>query len=72
MKRKNIVIICYILGALLLASFAVKTAVEWYAYNTTLNSAPFYLAIIVNALLFVLPSLIAFVVGVVLSKKSKK
>lgn len=72
MKRKTIVIICYILGALLLVMFAIKTVVEWYAYNTALTSAPFYLAIIANALFFVLPSLIAFVVGVVINKKSKK
>jgi len=71
MKKLNGVKICYVLSALLVVGFIINTIIDYARYNSTLNSAPFYLQIIVNAICFIAPAIIVFVVGFIIKKKSK-
>ena len=70
MKKLNGVKICYGLSALLVVGFIINTIIDYARYNSTLNSAPFYLQIIVNAICFIVPAIIVFVVGFVIKKKT--
>ncbi len=72
MKKINGAAVCYALSALLLLGFVVNTMIDYSRYNATLNSAPFSVWIVANAITFLLPAVIAIVVGLVLRKKAKK
>ena len=69
MKKKNIQIICNIISALLAIAFVIKTIINYFQYNILLNSAPFYVWILVNALFLLIPASIVFVVGVIVGRK---
>lgn len=71
MKKLSGVKICYGFSALLFIGFIINTIIDYTRYNSTLNSAPFYLQIIVNAICFIVPAIVLFVVGFVIKKKSK-
>ncbi len=69
MKKINISKWCFILSAVLATVFPINTVIDYIRYNNSLNSAPFYLWIWLNALYFLLPALIALIVGLILKKK---
>ena len=69
MKKLNISKLCYIISALLLVGFVINTILDYSRYNSTLNSAPFYLWVLVNMLCFIVPAIIVFIVGLVIKKK---
>ena len=71
MKKLNWIKVCYGLSVLLVIGFIINTIIDYSRYNSTLNSAPFYLWIIVNAIYFIVPALISFVVGLIIKKKAK-
>ena len=71
MKKLNGAKICYGLSVLLFIGFIINTIIDYTRYNSTLNSAPFYLQIVVNAICFIVPAIILFVVGFVVKKKTK-
>lgn len=71
MKKISSVTVCYVLSVLLLLGFIVNTIVDYGRYNRTLNSAPFYIWIVVNVLIFIVPSIIALIVGIVIKSKRK-
>ena len=71
MKKINGVTLCYGLSALLAFAFIISTMIDYSRYNRTLNSAPFYIWIVVNAIYFLLPAVIAFIIGVALKKKQQ-
>ncbi len=71
MKKINGVTLCYGLSALLFVAFMISTMIDYSRYNRTLNSAPFYVWIVVNAIYFLLPAVIAFIIGVALKKKQQ-
>lgn len=60
---------CNIISLVLIVWFIMKTIFDYGKYSSTLNSAPFYLWILVNALYFVLPALIIFSVGIIFKRK---
>ena len=68
MKKSNIL---WTVSAILVLVFFVNTALDWHTYTTTLNSAPFRYWVLVNAIYFLLPSLILSVVGIVLKSRSR-
>ena len=74
MKRENIYKILYVCSTLLVIGFAIECGVDIYKYNAKLyiGSAPLYLYILVNAIIYLLPSLVLFLVGVILKKKFAK
>ena len=59
-------------SVLMVLGFAVQVAVDWYQYNTTLNSAPFWLWVLTDALFWLIPAAIAFAAGWVAKKKMIK
>ena len=71
MKKLNGVKICYGLSALLAVGFIINTIIDYARYNSTLNSAPFYLQVIVSAICFIVPAIIVLVIGFVIKKKTK-
>lgn len=60
---------CNIISLTFIVCFVIKTIYDYRSYSSTLNSAPFYLWILANAICLVLPALILFIVGIVLKKK---
>lgn len=68
MKQK-VSMICNIVSLILLIVFVIKSIVDYTQYSTSLNSAPFYLWVLVNALFLVIPAIILFVIGFVVKKK---
>ncbi|MBQ8796084.1 MAG: hypothetical protein IJZ54_06645 [Clostridia bacterium] len=71
MKKITLYKIFYIVSIMLAAAFCVLVAVDSYRYSVSLNSAPFYVFVFARAIVFLVPALIAFIVGKVLHKKSK-
>ena len=59
-------------SVLMVLGFVVHVAVDWYQYNTTLNSAPFWVWILSDALLWLLPAILAFAAGLAAQKKLTK
>ena len=59
-------------SVLMVLGFCVDVAVGWYRYNTILNAAPFWVWLLSDALLWLLPALIAFAAGLVAKKKLTK
>ena len=71
MKKLNGAKICYGLSVLLFVGFIINTIIDYARYNSTLNSAPFYLQVIVSAICFIVPAIIVLVIGFVIKKKTK-
>ena len=71
MKKINITKTCNVISIILLVCFIVKTIIDYTQYSSTLNSAPFYVWVIANALYFVLPAIIVFIVGLIIKIKNK-
>ena len=73
MKKMNISKVCYAISAVLVLGFMIHTIVDYNRYynGNTLNSAPFYLWVVVNAVCLIVPAIIALVVGIVVRKKNK-
>ena len=72
MKKINGVKICNFVSTLLLIGFVINTIFDYIRYSTALTSAPFYIFVIVNAIYFLLPAIIVFIVGALIKKKAKK
>ena len=74
MKKENIYKFLYIVAALLVVGFAIKSGVDTYKYNAGIyvGSAPLYVYILVNAIEFLVPSLVFFVAGLIFKKKFAK
>ena len=74
MKRKTIAYICYAVSLVLLLCFVVRMIIDgvWYMENGVTSSAPFYAYALVNALYFLLPGGIIFVLGWIIKGKNKK
>lgn len=60
---------CSVISLILIICFVVKTVFDYGKYSSTLNSAPFDLWILVNALYFILPAAIFFIIGMIEKKK---
>lgn len=70
MKKRTIAAIVLFAGcAALLIAFAVKTAADRNYYTHTVNSAPFSVFVLVNALCFIVPAAILAVAALFLLKK---
>ena len=69
-NRKKISRICHVISIALVIAFAVKCAIDYAAYSPVSNSAPFSLWVEGNALQFLIPALLVFVIGSVQRKNS--
>jgi len=69
MKKSKISKICGIISIILVVLFVIKIILDYVTYKTTLNSAPFYLWIVVDAIYFLLPASVIMIVSIFFSKK---
>ncbi len=67
--KKNKAKLCFLISAVLACIFVIKNPLDYLTWSTTLNSAPFWVNILVNAIYFLLPALIALILGFVFRKK---
>ena len=74
MRKENIHKFLYIISVLLVVGFAIAFGVDAYKYNTGgyLGSAPLYVYALVDAVEYLLPSLVFFVAGLICKKKFSK
>lgn len=72
MKKLKISKVCGIASIILMIVFVIKVILDYITYKTTLNSAPFYLWIVVDAIYFLLPASVLGIISLVLQKKNKK
>ncbi len=72
MKKKIIYKILFTISILLLVAFAVKTIIDYINYSTTLNSAPFSVFILMNAIMLILPSAIIALIGFIVKRKTNR
>lgn len=61
--------ICNVTSIILLVAFGIKLLRDTYIYNTTLNSAPFYIWVVVDVIYFIVPAIILVIIGKVVQKK---
>lgn len=69
MKKQNIYKFLYAVSALLILGFAIHTIVDGCRYNSMLTSFPFYAFVLVRAIEYLVPSIIVFIVAVIVKKK---
>ena len=69
MTKKRVSAVCKIIAAILTAVFIIMSIVNCIQYDPIVNSAPAYVLILLNALYFLLPALIAFIAGILIGKK---
>ncbi len=70
MKKSNIHKFLYAVSALLVLGFTIHTIVDACRYNNMLTSFPFYAFVIVHAIEYLVPSLIALIIALFVRKKS--
>lgn len=72
MKKENIYKFLYIISVFLIIGFCIRVGVDYFKYDNTNNSAPFYAFIIERVIEFIIPSIIVFIAGKVMKKKYSK
>ena len=72
MKNNRISKICFLCSVLLVIGFFLKVTRDYVVYTTTLNSAPFTIWMVVDALYFILPALLVMIVGIIGKKKNSE
>lgn len=70
MKKTNIHKFLFGITVLLVLGFAIHTIVDACRYDTMMTSFPFYAFLLVNAVTYLVPSLIVFIVALIVKKKS--
>ena len=56
-------------SAFMVIGFCIHLLIDYHTYCTTLNSAPFWVWILVDALVWLIPALLASLAGLIVSKK---
>ena len=72
MKKSKISKICVLISIILTIIFVIKVILDYITYKTTLNSAPFYLWIVVDAIYFLLPALSLLIGGLIAQRRKKE
>lgn len=69
MKKTYVYKFLYAVTALLVLGFAIHTIVDAVRYDSMLTSFPFYAFLLVNAAIYLVPSIIVFIVALIVKKK---
>ncbi len=69
MDKQKVSRVCGWVAIIMAALFVPAVITDWVRYNATLNSAPFYIWIIVDAVTFLLPAAISFAFHLILKPK---
>ena len=72
MKKDKLIKICNTVGFIFALSFFLQLLRDWNVYNTTLNSAPFRLWVVTDAVLYLLPAAVMFLIGRVVKHQKDK
>ena len=72
MKKNKIIKICNTVAFIFALSFLLSVARGWNVYNTTLNSAPFYIWVIVDAVMYLMPAAFVFLIGRIVKHQKDK
>ena len=70
--KKTIIKLCKIVPIVLLGCFVVSVVTGYARYSSTLNSAPFSVWVLVDAIYFILPGIILWIIGIILQKRRKE
>lgn len=71
MKVKTISFALFAGSALFINGFVVKTLIDWRYYTHSVNSAPFDLWIVINALYFIVPAVILSAAALFVLRKTR-
>lgn len=72
MSKEKVIKICNVVAFILALSFLLKLARDAFVYSTTLNSAPFWIWVLVDMLYYLLPAAILFLLGRVVKYRNNK
>lgn len=72
MKKHNYYKIMYAISLLLLAIFIIVLLFDYFNYNPLYTSFPFTANILIRTFEFILPSIMIFIIGIILKKKFLK
>lgn len=73
MSKEKLIKICNTVAFIFALSFVLKLVRDVFVYNTTLNSAPFYVWVMADAVQYLMPAAFMFLVSrVVKAKKDKE
>lgn len=69
--KKHLSLLLYGAAILLAALFVLFTTMDWVHYNTALTSAPFYVTVLVNSVIFLVPAVLFAGIGLILHRRKK-
>ena len=72
MKKEKITKICNTVAFIFALSFLLRLARDWTVYNTTLNSAPFYVWVLADAMQYLMPAAFVFLIGRIVKHQKDK
>ena len=72
MKKNKVIKICNTVAFIFALSFLLQLVRDWILYNSTLNSAPFRLWVLTDAVLYLMPASFAFLIGRFVKLQQKK
>ena len=67
--KRTISTVCNLVSAALALIFVAKTILDGFGYDTVLNSAPFWVFVLRNAVVFLIPAILVFAVGIIIKKR---
>lgn len=71
MKTKTITFALFAGSAAFINGFVVKTLIDWRNYTRSINSAPFNIWIVMNALYFIVPAVILSAAALFVLRKTR-
>ena len=60
---KKLIKVCNMVAFILLLGFFLKLGRDWMMYDSTLNSAPFYIWVVADAVRYLMPAGFVFLLG---------
>ena len=70
MKKLRMYRFLYAVSALMALGFVIHTIVDAFRYDSMLTSFPFYAFVLGHAVVYLVPSLVAFIVALIVKKKA--
>ena len=72
MKKIDWKRICYVASLILVLVFVIRVILDYINYDAMVNSAPFSVFILVEAINFIVPALLLFIAGLIIGKIKNK
>ena len=70
MKKLRMYRFLYAVSALMALGFVIHTIVDAFRYDSMLTSFPFHAFVLGHAVVYLVPSLVAFIVALIVKKKA--